>query len=315
MNLISFFRRYILKNWPVKLICLLLALSFWFWVAVQDRDTRSFRAQVEFVDLPEGYTVSDRTSRTVTISVRGPETVLEQFDDDDFKVVSTLEEFDGEETEGEVRVYPWDVQHPRGLEVTSVDPGDLQVFLEPKISRELMLEVEPEARPSDGFELHKNVTPETALVAGPQEKVTEMESLQLEQISWPTPDEAVKVEQIEARLEPSVELKYPETGFFEVELRVEEPLESRTFEGIPVEVIEIPEGMEATVEPDQISFQVKGDAGLIEELSLEDIEVIVTSPTEPGMSIENALVELPEGVEAAPEYELQKSVKVELIEE
>lgn len=315
MNLTGLFRRYILKNWTAKLLCLLLAFGFWAWVAVQDRDTRSFRAAVQFTDLPESSTVSGQTTRDVTVTARGPGTVLGQLDDDDFTVQVSLEEFDLEEAEGYVRIYDWDVSHPRGLEVTEVEPEELRVVLEPKATRELPVEVKTGAFHREEYELNKQVTPSTAVLTGPEEEIENLEVVRLEELSWPSPREAVRREQVEAAVDPAMEVEYPEAGLFTVELRVEEPSKTRSFEQLPVKVVDVPEGMRAEVEPEKISFRVQGEAELIEELTPEDIEVIVTAPATPGLSIENASVELPGGVDPADDYQLQKSVKVELIED
>src|ERR1700729_591839 len=75
----GFFKRYVLHNFGLKLLSLILATGLWFLISPDEQPAEvAVRAPIEFQHMPEYLEISSETIPEAQIRVRGPERVIRQ---------------------------------------------------------------------------------------------------------------------------------------------------------------------------------------------------------------------------------------------
>ncbi len=313
MKINSLLRKYLLSNWFSKLCCLLLAFSLWIWIAYQQIGVDEFDVEVEFAEIPEEYLVEEDVERIVTVGLRGPKTVLENLSSDDLDLVISLASVDLEKGSVEIPVDRWQISYPRGLELLDVVPERIEVRLNGQAEREVGVVPDLVGEQLAGFDYHSEIEPSTAIISGPEKLIETVENLRLERHNWPDPDESPVSYQLSAVSDPGVRVKEPENNQFELRLSVTPSYVVKRVTDVPVEVEET-DDRKFEIDPALLNFAVQGPPQLLEGLSVEDIQVVVELPEEPGVSIEEARILLPEDVELVEGYSEYKMVEV-IVEE
>lgn len=77
--MIAFFQRYVLHNFGLKILSLLLATGLWLMIAPDEQSAEvSVRAPIVFQNVPPQLEISTETIPEAHIRVRGPERVIRQ---------------------------------------------------------------------------------------------------------------------------------------------------------------------------------------------------------------------------------------------
>src|SRR5689334_4520844 len=77
--MIAFFNNYVLHNFGLKLLSLLLATGLWFLISRDEQVSEvAVRAPIMFQNMPEGLVISSESIPETQIRVRGPERVIRQ---------------------------------------------------------------------------------------------------------------------------------------------------------------------------------------------------------------------------------------------
>lgn len=311
--MITRIKNFIVRNWMAKLFCLLFALSLWAWVKVQQTAEQRFDARVEFRNLPEEFVVTGNSDDVVSVTLSGPKTTLNRIDAESISVEIDASQF---QTGGNsVRILPWNLDYPRGLNVESIQPPRVNVEIERRIFQQVTVDPNVSAPPPEGFEYETNVDPETAVLRGSEQVLSEVDEIDLPPVDLSDQTESLQRPDVSADLPEDVLLEYPDTNVFFVEFDIFEPVVERTITGIPVQALQVPEGMRGIVEPTEISLEVRGPYRLVEELEPSDIEATVRAPSGGEPIIRQARVRLlVDGVELAGGQPDQRSVQVRVME-
>lgn len=311
MSFFKFIKPIFLENWLAKLICLLIAIGLWSWVAIQQTSEKQYEVPVNFTEVPEGKIVSPEVQNQVTVRIRGPKTTLGNLTNQDLGLSLSLGGLEG--NEGVVRIFPWDVDHPSGVEVVEIDPGNIRLSLEAWEKKSVSVQPQLSGEKSASYTYSYEVDPDTAVIVAPRSDIQDIEELPLETVKWPEPASLPERKTVRAELSSNYQLEYPPENRFVLFLEARRSISTREFGSVPIEVKSIPEGKKAIPSPENITVKVKGPAQLVESMAADDIDLSVESPAvDEGISIKKIQFSLPDGVELGEDYSGVRTIKVRL---
>lgn len=150
------------RNWPFKLISLLLAFSLYVWVRRQEAVTqRNFLVRVQ-VPVPAGQELREPpTPPMVRVYLEGPAGKLESLREEDVRPVVRMEGY----PPGERKKLPIYVERSgRAVDSdieTRVSPASLEVLTEARIERKLQVVIDTEGALPEGWDWAEPPRPDT----------------------------------------------------------------------------------------------------------------------------------------------------------
>jgi YbbR domain-containing protein len=166
--MIDFLRRYVFRNFGLKLVSLVAAVLVWMAVAHDPAMEVAVRVPVEFQHAPGNLEISTVNIPEVQIRVSGPGRLVRQLAQSEVHAVvdlagATPGEHTYDLTGAQIRL-------PHEIELLQVVPPELRLTFDWRAWREVpiqarVLGVSPDAR------LGVHVEPSTALILGPQQEV------------------------------------------------------------------------------------------------------------------------------------------------
>ena len=138
--MIGFFRRYVIHNFGLKFLSLLLATGMWFMISRDEQPSEvAVRAPIVFQNVPSQLEISSESIPETQIRVRGPERSIRQL-----KINEVQAEVDLAGTKTGERTFDLtahQVRHPRDLEVVQIVPSQLHLSFDMRLTRQV--EVHP----------------------------------------------------------------------------------------------------------------------------------------------------------------------------
>lgn len=311
--MITKIKNLVMKNWMAKLFCLLFALSLWAWVKIQQTAEVRIDVQVSFRGLPDEFVITGDSDKVVSVTLSGPKTTLNRMEPSQVSVEIDASQF--EPGENSVRILPWNLEYPRGLNVESIQPPRVNVLLERRISKEVDVDPNVSEGPPEGFEYEAIPKPDTAVIHGAEETLSELDEIELEPINLSERDTGFVQSGVQAEFPDDVRLEQPPENEFTVEFEIYEPVVTRTISGVNVTILDVPEGRTGVVEPSQIRLDIRGPKRTIEDVEPSDIVAEVRAPQDNEPIIREARISLPSGVELAGGQPDRRTVRVRLLEE
>ncbi len=172
--MIARFRSLVQRNLAAKIVAILVAVILWGYVMNEQNPSTegSFTAKVQLVNVPEGYKVTQGTDK-VRVTVRGVRSLFVSSGDEDFEARVNLKE--AKEGKAEYKVH---VKLPQGFELVDVQPGTVEVTLDPIVRRKVRADISINGSPASGVTV-ANVSQASAdvIVEGPSTAVNEVDRL------------------------------------------------------------------------------------------------------------------------------------------
>ena len=169
-------RHWIVHNWPLKIVSLLLATLLWAAVSNQVSSEIGLEVPLEYRNIPERLEITGDTTNTVQVRLRGPANVIKGITAKD--VATTLDVAKMGTGEKIVALSPQNVQVPFGAEVIRVNPSNVRFTLERTLVKTVEVIPEITGQPADGFEIGQvMVRPSTIEVEGPESRLTTLSSI------------------------------------------------------------------------------------------------------------------------------------------
>jgi YbbR domain-containing protein len=132
----SLFKRYVLHNFWLKALSLLLATGLWFLISRdQQPAVVAIRVPIEFRHVPEYLEISTETIPEAQIRIQGPERLVRQLRSTDVRV--ELDVADAKPGERTFNLTAQQVHQPRDLTVEQVVPGQLHLAFDTRLTREV----------------------------------------------------------------------------------------------------------------------------------------------------------------------------------
>lgn len=258
-------------NPGLKLVSLGLACFLWYSINELERDAeRLVDLPVAIRKVPPGLIVTDvLPAKGVTVTLRGPRTILDSVDGGKTRLVVDL----SSASEGKVSVdlnrATLNPELPRRLKAVRMSPVRLDARLEPLAKRRIKVSATLVGEPALGYEATPAVTPDHVEVTGPANTVNALDDVITRRID---------VNGLSAPLERNALLEAP--GDFvtvvpdrvHVAVAIREKTLEQEFKRVP---IALRNGIGARVTPAQVTVSVRGPELVLHDWTLPEGAVFV----------------------------------------
>ena len=134
--MITLFKRYVVHNFGLKVLSLLLAAGMWFIISRDEQPAEvAVRAPVVFQHVPADLEISSEAILQTQIRVRGPERVIRQLNANEVQAVLDLAGTSPQERTFDLTAQQ--VRHPREVTVMQIVPSQLHLAFDTRLSREV----------------------------------------------------------------------------------------------------------------------------------------------------------------------------------
>ena len=267
----------ILSNWPLKMLAGVLAFAIWVSITGEARVVQDFAVPLE-LDLPDGLTPGSSPPTTVSVRLRGPESVMRRLDPVPITVLADLR--DAAPGHQEVLLQRAGVSGvPRGIEIDFIDPDRIPLEVETRSRRELPVDPTILGQPAEGYAFYTaQVTPERLRVDGPASQVDQLEVLRTTPIRL---DGRTGSFVARAGVAPEGELvRVLDPNLLSVRVVVDAAAVERRLENLHVETAGAPPG--STVKPEILHVILSGPPRLVDRLSPDQVRLYAHVNIEPG---------------------------------
>jgi len=169
-------RHWLIDNWHLKLISLILAVMLWMVVATETSSELGMEVPLEYRNIPAQLEITGDTTNTVQVRLRGSSNVIRDISAKDVSTTIDLSKMrPGEKI---VPLSPQNVQAPFGAGVIRVNPSSVRFNLERTLTKTVPVVPTILGQPSDGFEIASvAVNPSKVEVEGPESRVSALASI------------------------------------------------------------------------------------------------------------------------------------------
>jgi YbbR domain-containing protein len=173
--MIGFFQRYVLHNFGLKVLSLLLATGLWFLISPDEQPAEvAVRAPIVFQHVPSQLEISSEVIPEAQIRVRGPERVIRQLQANE--IHAEIELADVKPGDRTFDLTSQQVRHPRDVTVMQVVPSQLHLAFDTRMTREV--EIHPRATDSSDREqiVKVDADPPRITISGPRRHVEKIDA-------------------------------------------------------------------------------------------------------------------------------------------
>ncbi len=167
----NFFRRWVLHNFWLKALSLLLATGLWMAISPDQQPAEvAIRVPIEFEHVPRHLEISSENVPEAQIRVRGPERMIRNLRSVDLH--AELDLADAKPGERTFDLTAQQVRHQRDLQVVQVVPGQVHLSFDTRLTRDVEIHPQIAGNFASGEQIAKViVTPERITITGPQHHV------------------------------------------------------------------------------------------------------------------------------------------------
>jgi YbbR domain-containing protein len=169
-------KHWILQNWFLKVVSLLLATLLWAAVSKQASSEIGLDVPLEYRNIPSQLEITGDMTNTIQVRLRGSSNVIKGITAKDVSTTIDL----GKMRTGEkiVALSPQNVQAPFGAEVIRVNPSTVRFTLERTVTKTVDIVPTIAGQPTNGFDVGQVfVSPNTVEVEGPESRVDTLSSI------------------------------------------------------------------------------------------------------------------------------------------
>jgi YbbR domain-containing protein len=173
---IALFQRYVVHNFSLKFLSLLLASGLWFMIARDEQPAEvAIRAPIVFQHVPEKLEISTESIPEAQIRVRGPERTIRQL-----KINEVQAEIDLTGVKSGERTFDLtsqQVRHPRDVEIKQIVPSQLRLAFDTRLTREVPVNPRVTGIFASGEEIvKKDCDPARVTISGPRRHVERIDA-------------------------------------------------------------------------------------------------------------------------------------------
>jgi len=269
-------RKVFAEDWSLKLLALAITLILWFAVTGQNQPL-TIRTGVQLnLIRPSNLDISNDPPRTVEVVLTGSRLNLQSLSPLD--LVATVDVSDHLAGERVIRLSLDRVtmQLPDGVKIESFQPSTIPVRLEPRMERQVPVEVKTEGKPADGYEVYGiNPAQMTVRVRGPASRIEALQKAPTETISLSGRKESFTASRVAIDIpDQKIDVLDP---LVDLAVEVGEKRTEKSFSGVAARSIS---GVE--VRPATAEVTLAGPASVLSELRSEDVKVVVDMSTTGG---------------------------------
>ncbi len=262
-------RKIFVEDWSLKLLALAITLVLWFAVTGQNQPL-TIRTPVQLnLIRPSNLDISNDPPKTVEVVLKGSRPNLQRLSPLD--LVATVDVSDHAAGERVIRLSLDRVtmQLPDGVKIESFQPGTIPVRLEPRVERQVPVEVKTEGNPADGYEVYGiNPAQLTVRVRGPASRIEALQNAPTETISVSGRKESFTAPRVAIDIaDQKIEILDP---LVDLAIEMGEKRTEKSFSGVAARSIS---GVE--IRPATAEVTLSGPSSVLAELRPEDVKVVV----------------------------------------
>ncbi len=264
------------RNIGLKFLSICIAGLLWLVVAGDRVVERALRVPVEFQSLPQGLEIVGESPDAIDVRLRGPSGTLGRLGPGDTSAVIDLRGArPGRRlfhlTASQIRV-------PYGVEVVQVAPATLPIGFENSAIRIVQVRPSIEGRPAPAYEVGTvTADPATVEVIGPEGSLRGLVEAMTETVSVANATRPIREVVTIGVADPSVRLRKPQTAAVTVQIVLGSS--TRTLAGVPVEVLNLDNGLRGRVTPGTVAVTVRGTRDAVRALTADGLDAYVDLTT------------------------------------
>ncbi len=172
----DFLRRYVFRNFGLKILSLAIAVMMWLAVAREPKAEVAITIPIEFQNAPDNLEISSESIPQVQVRERGPSGVVHDLGPAEVHAVIDLRSATpGEHT---YDLSPNRIRAPRDVETLQVIPSQFRISFDKRANKKVKVQPRVIGSTAPGFRLGEvKVEPEYVSIAGPQKRVDEIDSV------------------------------------------------------------------------------------------------------------------------------------------
>jgi YbbR domain-containing protein len=170
----DFVRKYIINDWKLKGLSVVLAVILWFAISHVGESKLSVSVPISPANLEKDFMINSMDTEDVLVMISGPVSVLKNLRPKDVKVPLDL----GELKNGRhiVNIQKTDIVVPRGIEVEAVKPGYVVIEIERTLEKRLKTIVKLDNKWKTLYSV-KSWYPQYVIVEGPKVSIEKIEAI------------------------------------------------------------------------------------------------------------------------------------------
>jgi len=174
--MIAFFKRYVVHNFTLKVLSLMLAMGLWFLISPDEQPAEvAVRAPIVFQHVPSQLEISTESIPEAQIRVRGPERVIRQLQANE--IHAEIELAGAKPGERTFDLTSQQVRHPRDVTVVQVVPSQLHLAFDSRSTREVEIHPRVTGNFADGEQIVKvDSDPARITITGPRHHVEKVDA-------------------------------------------------------------------------------------------------------------------------------------------
>ena len=174
--MIGLFKRYVIQNFGLKFLSLVLATGLWFMISKDEQPAEvAIRAPIVFQHVPEQLEISTESIPEAQIRVRGPERTIRQL-----KINEVQAEIDLTGVKSGERTFDLtsqQVRHPRDVEIKQVVPSQLHLAFDTRSTRQVEIRPRVTGNFATGEQIVKvDTDPPRITITGPRHHVEKIDA-------------------------------------------------------------------------------------------------------------------------------------------
>jgi YbbR domain-containing protein len=281
------------RNPGLKLFSIVLAILLWYSITKTERDAeRIIELPISLRKVPEDLTVTNPPTKGVTVTLRGPRTLLDNVDQMKSRLQMNLQNLQVGDNRIDLNGTMVMPDLPRSLKAIRFDPASFTILADRRALRRLPVKADLAGQPPTGYIVAEStVVPNVVEVTGPVRVLEGLKEVTTEPIDM---REATDTVQRAVRLEHDREQSLTFVpDVVRVTVTLEEVQATRDFAKV---VVPKPEGVRE-IYPPSVDVTVRGPQALLHNLKLSpDAVTIDPSGLPPGTHSIDVIVNLPDGL-------------------
>ena len=174
--MIALFKRYVVHNFGLKLLSLIVATALWFVISRDEQPAEvAIRAPIVFQHVPQQLEISTESIPEAQIRVRGPERTIRQLKTNEVQAEVDLAGISsGERT---FDLTSQQVRHPRDIEIKQIVPSQLHLAFDTRATRQVEIRPRVTGNFASGEQIVKVATdPPQITITGPHRHVERIDA-------------------------------------------------------------------------------------------------------------------------------------------
>jgi len=267
MNDRPFLVRALLDELPLKIVSMVIAVTL-FIIVRSDKDAAAGAYVKVVYTMPDDRVLMSEPVGEVRVSVRGPWTRLQRFDERDLEPIRVdLRDVH----ENELRFDESMVKLPVGLRVASISPSEEKLEFEERVQKRVSVQPLLEGEPAPGFHVARvTAEPLEVTVDGAKSAVEALQRV---------PTRPMRI--VGARSEmhamvalepPPRHMKFLDVSSVTVDADIKPAMVERVFESLPVKLLGMTR-LDGLIDPPHARLILRGPSNLVENVNQADVSL------------------------------------------